>query len=154
MGRGSPMRRPPKFVHGFTDRHGRARFYLRRPGFKSIPLPGLPWSPEFMASYEAALADQPIADWRFAHQRRHHQRGPCELLQQSIIPHARTRHTTFATIDTRTLPNRAQREAYIPASAPAHREAARPKAAVRRAELAHCLARSNEARGRDWHDRG
>jgi integrase len=54
------MSRPPKFVHGFTDRHGRTRFYLRRRGFKSIPLPGLPWSPEFMASYEAALADQPL----------------------------------------------------------------------------------------------
>ena len=28
------MRRPPKYVHGFVDRHGRARFYFRRAGFK------------------------------------------------------------------------------------------------------------------------
>jgi len=35
------MRRPPKFVHGFIDRHGRPRFYFRRAGFKKIPLPGL-----------------------------------------------------------------------------------------------------------------
>jgi hypothetical protein len=28
------IRRPPKYVHGFTDRHGKARFYLRREGFK------------------------------------------------------------------------------------------------------------------------
>ena len=52
------MRRPPKFVQGFIDRHGRPRFYFRRPGFKRMPLPGLPWSPEFMAAYEEALAGQ------------------------------------------------------------------------------------------------
>jgi integrase len=52
------MRRPPKFVQGFIDRHGRPRFYFRRPGFKRAPLPGLPWSPEFMAAYEEALAGQ------------------------------------------------------------------------------------------------
>src|SRR5262245_26547403 len=49
------MRRPPKYVHGFLDRHGKPRFYFRRAGFKRMPLPGLPWSPEFMAAYEAAL---------------------------------------------------------------------------------------------------
>ena len=53
------MSRPPKFVQGFIDRHGKPRFYFRRPRFKSTPLPGLPWSPEFMAAYEAALAAQP-----------------------------------------------------------------------------------------------
>jgi len=53
------MRRPPKFVHGFIDRHGKPRWYFRRPGFKQVPLPGLPWSPEFMAAYEEALAGQP-----------------------------------------------------------------------------------------------
>jgi integrase len=52
------MRRPPKFVHGFVDRHGRARFYLRRAGFKRVPLPGLPWSPEFMQAYETAMAGE------------------------------------------------------------------------------------------------
>lgn len=55
------MRRPPKYVHSFIDRHGKARFYFRRPGFKKVPLPGLPWSPEFMAAYEEALAGQPVA---------------------------------------------------------------------------------------------
>jgi hypothetical protein len=54
------MRRPPKFVHGFIDRHGKPRWYFRRAGFKKIPLPGLPWSPEFMAAYEEALAGQPL----------------------------------------------------------------------------------------------
>src|SRR5947207_11487296 len=53
------MRRPPKFVHGFMDRHGKPRWYFRRAGFQRVPLPGLPWSPEFMAAYEAALAGQP-----------------------------------------------------------------------------------------------
>jgi integrase len=55
------MSRPPKFVHGFLDRHGKPRFYFRRPGFKSMALPGLPWSPEFMAGYEEALAGHPAA---------------------------------------------------------------------------------------------
>jgi integrase len=53
------MRRPPKFVHVFLDRHGKPRFYFRRPGFKRLPLPGLPWSPEFMEAYQAALAETP-----------------------------------------------------------------------------------------------
>jgi integrase len=52
------MRRPPKFVHGFVDRHGKARFYFRRPGFKRVPLPGLPWSPEFMEAYQVAMAGE------------------------------------------------------------------------------------------------
>jgi integrase len=56
----SLMRRPPKYTQGFIDRHGKPRWYFRRRGFKSIPLPGLPWSPEFMAAYEAALAGHPL----------------------------------------------------------------------------------------------
>src|SRR5215472_10137314 len=53
------MRRPPKYVHGYIDRHGRARFYFRRAGHKKVPLPGLPWSPEFMTAYEAAVSEAP-----------------------------------------------------------------------------------------------
>src|SRR5262245_18279397 len=53
------MRRPPKFVQGFIDRHGRPRFYFRRPGYPRVALPGLPWSPAFMEAYENALAGQP-----------------------------------------------------------------------------------------------
>jgi integrase len=48
------MSRPPQFVHSFIDRHGKPRFYFRRPGYKRTALPGLPWSPEFMAAYELA----------------------------------------------------------------------------------------------------
>ena len=53
------MRRLPKFVHGFIDRHGKPRFYFRRAGHKKLPLPGLPWSPEFMAAYEEAIEGAP-----------------------------------------------------------------------------------------------
>ena len=53
------MKRPPKFVKGYIDRYGKPRFYFRRAGFKNVVLPGLPWSPEFMAAYEQALAGQP-----------------------------------------------------------------------------------------------
>jgi integrase len=52
------MRRPPKFVQGFVDRHGKPRFYFRRPGFPRIPLPGLPWSPQFMATYGKIIATE------------------------------------------------------------------------------------------------
>jgi integrase len=54
------MRRPPQYTNGFIDRHGKARWYFRRAGFKRVPLPGLPWSPEFMTAYEQALAGQPL----------------------------------------------------------------------------------------------
>jgi integrase len=53
------MRRPPKFVQSFIDRHGKPRYYLRRPAYKPVPLRGLPWSPEFMAAYEAAMEGTP-----------------------------------------------------------------------------------------------
>ena len=58
--RASLMRKPPKYVHGYIDCRGRPRWYLRRPGFKRVPLPGLPWSPEFMAAYEAAMSGEKI----------------------------------------------------------------------------------------------
>jgi len=48
----------PKYTHGFIDRNGRARFYFRRNG-RRTPLPGLPWSPEFMAAYQEALSGVP-----------------------------------------------------------------------------------------------
>jgi integrase len=53
-----PRLKLPRYVHGFIDRHGRPRYYYRRAGFHAAPLPGLPYSPEFMAAYEAALAGQ------------------------------------------------------------------------------------------------
>ncbi len=49
-------RRLPKYVHGFTDVREKPRFYWRRAGYPKIPLPGLPWSPEFMAAYQKAMA--------------------------------------------------------------------------------------------------
>lgn len=55
------MRRPPKYCQGFVDRHGKPRWYFRRPGFKRVALPGLPWSPEFMAEYETAMAGEVIS---------------------------------------------------------------------------------------------
>lgn len=54
------MMKLPKFVQGFVDRHGRARFYFRRPGFPRIALPGLPWSSEFMAAYQEMMAEKPV----------------------------------------------------------------------------------------------
>ena len=48
----------PRYVEGYIDRHGRPRHYLRRAGYKRVPLPGLPWSPEFMVAYGAAMAGE------------------------------------------------------------------------------------------------
>jgi integrase len=45
-----------KHINSFKDRHGRLRFYFRRPGCKSVALHGLPGSSEFMRDYETALA--------------------------------------------------------------------------------------------------
>ena len=55
-----------KHVNAFCDRHGRLRHYLRLPGRKSISLPGLPGSPEFMSAYSAAL-DGVTPETRQAH---------------------------------------------------------------------------------------
>lgn len=38
------------------DRHGKPRFRFRRKGLKTVYLPGLPGSPEFVAAYEAAAS--------------------------------------------------------------------------------------------------
>lgn len=51
-----PRLKLPKFIHAFVDRHGKPRYYYRRPGFKAAALPGLPYSPEFMAKIEEAAA--------------------------------------------------------------------------------------------------
>lgn len=53
MGRRVRHRLP--YVHGYVDRHGKPRHYLRRAGRKSVPLPGMPGTTEFMDAYEAAL---------------------------------------------------------------------------------------------------
>jgi integrase len=47
-----------RYVNAFRDRHGRLRHYFRRPGSKSVALPGLPGSVEFMEAYQAALAGE------------------------------------------------------------------------------------------------
>src|SRR4051812_28253106 len=54
MGRPS---RHPKYCETFLDRFGKRRVYLRRPGQPRIALntDALPWSPPFMAAYQAAL---------------------------------------------------------------------------------------------------
>jgi integrase len=57
---GQNLMKMPRFVHAFVDRHGKARYYFRRAGFKKVPLPGLPRSTEFMDAYTAALAGQPL----------------------------------------------------------------------------------------------
>jgi integrase len=54
-----PRLKLPTYVHAFVDHNGHPRYYFRRCGYKRATLPGLPWSPEFMAAYEKALAGAP-----------------------------------------------------------------------------------------------
>lgn len=49
-----------KHVQRFEDRHGKVRYYYRRPGFKLVSLPGLPGSAEFLNAY-AAAGSAPVA---------------------------------------------------------------------------------------------
>jgi integrase len=44
------------YVQEYRDCRGKVRRYVRRPGKPRVPLPGIPGSAEFMASYESALA--------------------------------------------------------------------------------------------------
>ena len=46
------------YVQEYRDRHGRARRYFRRPGYKRVTLSGTPGSPAFMAAYQAALGSE------------------------------------------------------------------------------------------------
>ena len=54
MGRGAQVKL--RYINEYRDRHGNPRRYFRRPGFKRVPIPGVPGSPEFMEAYQAALA--------------------------------------------------------------------------------------------------
>ena len=49
-----------EYVHEYRDRHGKVRRYVRRRGFRAVPLPGLPGTPEFMAAYHAALTSATV----------------------------------------------------------------------------------------------
>ena len=44
------------YVHEYRDRHGKVRRYVRRPGSRRVPLPGVPGSPQFMQAYEDAMS--------------------------------------------------------------------------------------------------
>ena len=54
----TPRTRLPPLTKHYVDRNGHARFYLRRKGKKDVPLPGLPWSAEFMEARERALGGE------------------------------------------------------------------------------------------------
>jgi integrase len=56
-----PRLKLPTYVHAFIDHNGHPRYYFRRRGYRRATLPGLPWSPEFMAAYEKALARTPAS---------------------------------------------------------------------------------------------
>jgi integrase len=45
----------PRYVQGWVDREGRPYHFFRRAGYPRVRLPGLPWSPGFMAVYQSAL---------------------------------------------------------------------------------------------------
>src|SRR5262245_20571846 len=44
----------PKYVQHWVDDDGRPHCYFRRRGYPRVRLPGVPWSPSFIAAYEPA----------------------------------------------------------------------------------------------------
>jgi len=50
--------RLPRYVKPVRNRHRTLYYYLRRPGFALVRLPGSPYSTEFMDAYDAAMAGQ------------------------------------------------------------------------------------------------
>src|SRR5262245_7534174 len=62
MGRVHVKQRLPRYVHAYVDRHGRARYYFRKAGHKNVPLPGLPFSTEFMDAYGVAKEGAPRSE--------------------------------------------------------------------------------------------
>ena len=40
------------YVHGYNDRLHKPRHYYKREGCRAVRVPGLPWSPDFMAAYQ------------------------------------------------------------------------------------------------------
>jgi integrase len=52
------------YIDTFRDRHGKVRFYFRRPGGKRVPLPGPMGSPEFLEAYQIAAAGMQPAKGR------------------------------------------------------------------------------------------
>jgi integrase len=58
-----PRLKLPPYVHAFVDRRSgkiKSRYYFRRRGFPGAALPGQPFSPQFMAAYEAAMHGVPV----------------------------------------------------------------------------------------------
>jgi integrase len=47
-------------VQIFTDKHGRVRLYMRKPGFDRVALPGPYGGQEFLVAYYAALHGKPV----------------------------------------------------------------------------------------------
>lgn len=56
MARGAGAKLGFPGANPWRDRHGRIRWRLRKTGYPTIYLPGLPGSPEFAEAYEAALS--------------------------------------------------------------------------------------------------
>lgn len=54
------MSRLPKYVSRDLGPDGKERFYVRRKGQKKVRLTGVPWTPSFMAQYEAALGGKRV----------------------------------------------------------------------------------------------
>jgi hypothetical protein len=150
MGRCALMRRPPKYVQAFIDRIGKPRFYFRRLGFKSVPLPGLPWSPQFMEAYQAALSGTPV------------QIGARKIkpgtISAAIISYfcdqsffdSRTQYSEITSPYPRTFSRRARRQTYRLTPKAAHHYASQGEETFCRAPLAHSPPRFDEIFRGNW----
>ena len=107
------MRRLPKFVHALHRPTWQAAVLFPPAGFKRMPLPGLPWSPEFMAAYEAGLAGQPRPIGSRS-EAGHIARAGRQLFRQPGISDKAAKHPTHLSRDHRAALRRARRQAGRP----------------------------------------
>ena len=114
------MSRPPKYVQGFVDRHGKPRYYLRRSGHKSVPLPGLPWTPAFMAAYQAAMEDAPCVEIGASRTKPGTVAAAVVSYFNSCVPKSCRRNTAHPKEHSRALSGAARRQAHSATAARSH----------------------------------
>lgn len=125
------------YVQEFRDRYGKVRRYVRRRGFKAVPLPGVPGSPEFLEAYNLALSGHRVRPAIGA------DRSVPGTLSAAIA--AYYQHNSFLTLSATT---RAMRRAILERLRREHGE--KPIAQMRREHVARLIGAKRPWAARNW----
>jgi len=132
-----------RYTHGFVDRHGRARYYVRIPGRKQVPLRGAFGDAQFMSDYHAALEEAPRKEIGS-------ERTRAGSVSQAIIAYYRDNSFTGLAAGTRAM-RRAileqLRQEQPPGTIPFGE---RPIAPLRQQHIAILLGRKKPFAARNW----